>query len=122
MDQIPIDGEDFEKRVERVEKVLSKLNEVFVQNDRKEKIEGACTLLLSSPCCEFCDSCLRRSKILAKVLLFVIYISSGGVFYKMFPFFFSIYAFFASVYDFFVGAWSGSEILLSCLSMDCRFI
>jgi hypothetical protein len=62
MDQLLIDGEVFEKKVEKVEKVLSTENEVLFQKSRKEKIEGICTHLLSIPFCEICDFCLKRRK------------------------------------------------------------
>jgi hypothetical protein len=57
MDQLSIDNEGFEKKIEKIEKVLSEENESFVNKKKGERIEEVCVRLSSIPYCEICDSC-----------------------------------------------------------------
>jgi hypothetical protein len=91
MEQLSIEGESFEKKVEEVGKVLSNENEMFVHKGSIGKIEGICARLYSIPCFAICDSCLKRMKIFLRVLLFGICIAAGVfLFYKVSPFFSAI--------------------------------
>jgi hypothetical protein len=75
------------RRLKKIEKVLCKENEILMKKGRKEKVEGMCIGLMSIPCCEIFDSCLKRLKLLVRVLLLVMCIAAGVLFSIEYPHF-----------------------------------
>jgi hypothetical protein len=99
MSKTPLELETFPEKLEGVEKVLVNSEEETAQflekKDIDSKLKGALVRISSVPCCELCDSFLKRMKLFQKVSIFFVGIAAGiFLFCKISPFFSSIYGFF----------------------------
>jgi hypothetical protein len=97
MSSPPLELDTFSSKVANVAKVLeNEGTEVFVK--KKSNLKRIFQRLKSIPCCDVCDSCLKRFKLRVKVLLFLIGVVAGVFFFYNLPLFFSaIYSFLAGI-------------------------
>jgi hypothetical protein len=91
MSGTPLELESFPEKIERVEKALiypEGDNAQFLESkDTKAKMRGVLMRISSVPRCEICDNALKRMKLFAKVLVFLLILMLVYFCSPNFPFF-----------------------------------